>query len=74
MHEKYYMYIYKGQSCFRRKHSTTYHLLTLRIIAEECRNNKSDLFCCFVDFRKDFETGPRNNMWNRLESLKSPFG
>ena len=39
---------------------------------EECRNEKSDLFCCFVDFRKDFDTVPRNNLWNRLEELKVP--
>ena len=63
----------KGQASFRRNHSTTDHLVTLRIIAEECRNNKSDLFCCFVDFRKSFDTMPRNNPWNRLEELKVPF-
>ena len=40
---------------------------------EECRNDKSDLFCCFVDFRKAFDTVPRNNLWNRLEELKVPF-
>ena len=34
----------KCQACFRRNHSTTYHLLTLRIISEESRNNKYDLF------------------------------
>ena len=39
----------KGQAAFTRNHSTTDHLVTLRIIAEECRNNKSHLFCCFVD-------------------------
>ena len=49
------------------------HLLTLRIIVEECHNNKSNLFCCFVDFRKSFDTVPRNNPWNRLEKLKDPF-
>ena len=49
------------------------HLVTLRIIMEECRNDKSNLFCCFVDFRKDFDTVPRNNLWNRLEELKVPF-
>ena len=63
----------KGQACFRRNHSTTDHLITLRIGGEECRNNKSEIFCFFVDFRKAFDTMPRNNLWNRLEDLKVPF-
>ena len=49
------------------------HLITLRIIAEECRNNKSNLFCCFVEFRKASDTVPRNNPWNRLEKFKVLF-
>ena len=56
----------KGQAGFRRNHSTTDHLLTLRIIAKEFHNNKFDLFYCFVYFRKAFDTVPRNNLWNRL--------
>lgn len=40
---------------------------------EECRNDKSNLFCCFVDFRKAFDMVPRNNLWSRLEELKVPF-
>ena len=40
---------------------------------EECHNDKSNIFCCFVDFRKTFYTVPRNNLWNRLEELKVPF-
>ena len=63
----------KGQAGFRRHHSTTDHLVTLRIIAEECRNDKSNLFCCFVDFRKAFDTVPRSNLWNILEELKVPL-
>ena len=63
----------KGQASFRRNHSTTYHLLTLRIITKEHRNNNCDPFCFFVDFRKSFDTLPRNNLWNRLEELKVPF-
>ena len=63
----------KGQVGFRRNHSTTDHLVTLRFIAVECRNNKFDLFCCFVDFRKAFDIVPRNNPWNRLEELKIHF-
>ena len=56
----------KGQASFRRNHSTTDHLLTLRIIAEQCRNNKSGLFCCFVYFRKYFGIVPRNYLCNRI--------
>ena len=62
----------KGQAGFRRQHSTIDHLVTLRIIVEECRNDKSNLVCCFVYFRKAFNTVPRNNLWNRLEDLKVP--
>ena len=42
----------KEQVCFRRHYSTMDHLITHRIIAMECRNNKYGIFCCFVDFRK----------------------
>ena len=44
-----------------------------RIIVEECRNEKSNLFCFFVDFIKAFDRVPRNNLWNRFEELKVPF-
>ena len=63
----------KGQAGFRRQHSKTNHLITLRIIMEECCNDKSNLFFFFVDFRNDFDTVPRNNLWNILEELKVPF-
>ena len=45
----------------------------LRIIVEEFHNNRSNLFYCFVEFRKAFDTIPRNNLWNRLEELNVPF-
>ena len=63
----------KGQVGFRRQQSTTDHLITLRIIVKECHNDKSNLFCCFVDFRKAFNMVPRNNPWNRLEVVNVPF-
>jgi hypothetical protein len=46
------------------------HLVTFRIIAEEFCNTKTNLFCCFVDFRKAFDMVPRKNLWNRLEEIK----
>ena len=63
----------KGQEGFRRNHSTIDHIVKLRIIAEEWHNNKSHLFCFFVDFRKYFYKLPRNNLGNRLEELKVHF-
>ena len=48
-------------------------LVTFRIIAEEFRNTKTNLFCCFVDFRKYFDMVPRKNLWNRLEEIKVPL-
>jgi hypothetical protein len=63
----------KGQARFRRYHSTVDHLVTFRIIAEEFCNAKTNLFCCFVDFRKAFDMVPRKNLWNRLEEIKVPL-
>jgi hypothetical protein len=65
--------IAKGRARFRGYHSIVVHLVTVRIIAEECCNNKTSLLWCFIDFRKSFDTMPRNNVWNRLEGLKVPF-
>ena len=49
------------------------HLVTFRIIAKEFCNTKTNLFCCFVDFRKSFDMVPRKNLWNRLEEIKLPL-
>jgi len=58
---------------FRRHCSATNHLVMLRIIVEECPNDKSNLFCCFMVFRKAFDTVPINKLWNILEELKVPI-
>jgi hypothetical protein len=49
------------------------HLFNFRIIAEDFRNTKTNLFCCFVDFRKAFDMVHRKNLWNRLEEIKVPL-
>ena len=63
----------KVQGSFRRIHSIVNHLITLKIIAKKCGNNKTNLFCSFVDVRKYFDMVPRTNLWNILEGLKVPF-
>ena len=49
------------------------HLVTFGNNAEECRNNKTCFLCCFVDFRKSFDTLPKSNIWNKLKELKVAF-
>jgi hypothetical protein len=49
------------------------HLVTFWIIAKEFHNTKTNPFCCFLDFRKYFDTVPRKNLWNKLEEIKVPF-
>ena len=58
----------KGHTRFRRYHSTVDHLVTFRIIVEEFHNSKTNIFGCFVDFRKAFDMVPRKNFgigWKR---------
>jgi hypothetical protein len=63
----------KGQVGFRTYHSSVDHIVTFRIIVEEFRNTKTNLFCSFVDFRKAFDMVPRKNLWNRLEEINVPL-
>ena len=62
----------KGQAGFRPKHSTVDHCITLRHIIEKAWEEKEEVFCCFVDFRKAFDTVPRDKLWSRMEELGVP--
>ena len=61
-----------GQAGFRPKHSTVDHLVTLRVIMEESRLQGKTLYCCFVDFKKAFDTVPRSELWNRMVEIGMP--
>ena len=34
---------------------------------------KDEVFCCFVDFKKAFDTVPRDKLWHRMEELGVPI-
>lgn len=52
----------KGQAGFRPKHSTIDHCITLRHMVEKVWDKQgNEVFCCFVDFKKAFDTVPRSN-------------
>ena len=48
----------KGQAGFRPRHSTVDHDITLRHIIEKVWEGKEEVFFCFVDFKKAFDTVP----------------
>ena len=58
-----------GQAGFREDHRCSDHLLVLRTLIEQQRTVKSPLFTCFVDFRKAYDSIPRDLLWTKLERL-----
>ncbi|KAH9324645.1 hypothetical protein KI387_004823, partial [Taxus chinensis] len=63
----------KGQAGFRPKHSTIDHCITLKHLIEKVWDSQGEeAFCCFVDFKKVFDTVPRDKLWNRMEELGIP--
>jgi hypothetical protein len=59
----------KGQAGFRKDFRTTDNLFILRTLIEEARFQKKKLYTCFVDFKKAFDTVPRDLLWQVLEGL-----
>jgi len=48
------------------------HDITLRHIVEKVWEDKEEVFYCFVDFKKAFDTVPRDKLWRRMEELEIP--
>ena len=46
------------------------HDITLRHIIEKVSGDKEEVLCCFVDFKKAFDTIPRDKLWRRMEELE----
>ncbi|XP_059064423.1 uncharacterized protein LOC131856598 [Cryptomeria japonica] len=63
----------KGQASFRPKHSIVDHGMTLRHLIEKIWEEKEEIFYCFVDFKKAFDTVPRVKLWKRMEDLGIPI-
>ena len=60
------------QAGFRRAFSTIDHIFTLRCLIDQTKARKKKLYCCFVDFRKAFDTVPRERLFDRLKRLEIP--
>lgn len=61
----------KGKEGFRPKYSTINHCMTLRHLIKKVWDKwGEEIFFCFVDFKKDFDTITRSKLWSRMEELE----
>ncbi len=59
-----------GQAGFRQDYRTTNNLFVLQtLIDSRTRWPGKKLYTCFVDFRKTFDTVPREKLWRVLEGI-----
>ena len=58
-----------GQAGFREDHRCSDNLLVLRTVIEQQRMLKAPLYTCFVDFKKAYDSVPRDLLWTKLERL-----
>ena len=64
----------RGQSGFRKNYRTSDNNFVLRSLIEKQKQARQKggsgkLYCCFVDFKKAFDTVPRALLWQVLEDL-----
>ena len=57
------------QGGFRKNRSTIQQILTLRLIAEEMQSKSKNLYHCFIDFKKAFDSVWHEGLWWSLASM-----
>jgi hypothetical protein len=60
----------KGQIGFRKDYHTTDQLFMLRTLIKQNKAKKNPLYCCFVDFKKAFDTVSCEVLWQVLVGLE----
>ncbi len=59
----------RGQADFRKNFRTTDNLYILRTFIEQSIHKHKKMYCCFVDFRKAFDTVPHDLLWQVLDEM-----
>ena len=62
----------EGQAGFEQTFSTIDLIFTLRCLIDQTKERKQRLYCCFMDFRKAYDTVPRDKLLHRLQVLGIP--
>jgi Reverse transcriptase (RNA-dependent DNA polymerase) len=55
-----------SQAGFRPKYSTSMQACVLNHLIEQHRHQREPLYVCFVDFKKAYDSVPRDQLWKRL--------
>jgi hypothetical protein len=59
----------KGQAGFRKDFHTMDNLYILRTLIEQSTHKCKKMYCCFMDFRKTFDTVSRALLWQVLAKM-----
>ena len=59
----------KGQAGFRKDFRTTDNIFVMKSLIDKQKQMHGNLYCCFVDFKKAFDTVPRGLLWQVLEAV-----
>jgi len=59
----------RGQAGFRKDFRTTNNLYILRTFIEQSAHKRKKVYCCFVDFRKAFNTVLQDLLWQVLVKM-----
>ncbi len=59
----------RGQAGFRKDLRTMDNLYILWTLIEQSTHKRKKVYCCFVDFRKAFDTVPRDLLWQVLAEM-----
>ena len=57
-----------GQAGFRKDHRTADNIFIMNALITQAKKDKKKLYCCFVDFKKAFDSVPRQRLWQVLAS------
>ncbi len=57
----------KGQAGFRKDHCMSDQVVLIQALVRQAKQEKRELYCCFVDCIKAFDLAPRQTLWSVLE-------